>query len=255
MKHFIFLALTFVTALNGQLPTTDDCTQRTYLVRHGESTANVYFEVDGKKVRYVSGQSLEIPLTDTGIIQITELAEKLANSFSRDAKLVILSSSAKRTQQTAKILFQQLSKTHPHVTLADETYEKLNERSLGAWEGQLRDEKFEEAQDPWKKLSAADKFITPEVVGAESYRQVATRAVSAMSEIYEKYSDNTIIAVTSFNTINAAAIEISHGQASLFTEPGSDLPKFDLGNGDLVLFETDRSIGFPAMHLTSHIKR
>lgn len=251
MKHFIFLALTFVTSISADLPITDDCTQRTYLVRHGESTANVYFEIDGKKMRYVSGQSLEVPLTENGIIQITELAEKLADSFPRDTKLIILSSTAQRTQQTAKILFERLAKTHSHVTFVDETYEKLNERSLGAWEGQLRDEKYEEAEAPWKKLSAADKFVTPEVIGAESNSQVAARAIAAMSEIYDKYSGNTVIAVTSFNTINSLTIE----PAQLSTEPGTDLPKLDLGNGDMVLFETDRAAGFPSMRAVVHIKR
>src|SRR5690242_12349926 len=81
-----------------QLPTSDESSQKTYLVRHGESTANVYFEIDGKKVRYVSGQSTGIPLTESGKEQILRLAEKLAQRFPKEARLIITSSAALRTQ-------------------------------------------------------------------------------------------------------------------------------------------------------------
>lgn len=49
-----------------QLPVSDEIFQRMYLVRHGVSTANVYFEIDGKRVRYVSGESPSVPLTENG---------------------------------------------------------------------------------------------------------------------------------------------------------------------------------------------
>lgn len=162
-----------------ELPTSDEAIQRSYLIRHGESTANVYFEVDGKKVRYVSGQSTEIPLTDLGRQQITTLAEKLSRCFPKHAKLVLVSSTAQRTQQTARILFEELSKTHPNVILASEVYDGLNERHLGAWEGLLKDENYMKAEAPRKKLSGAEKFISPEVSDGESYNQVASRALPA----------------------------------------------------------------------------
>lgn len=238
----------------AQLPVSDESLQRIYLVRHGESTANVYFEIDGKKVRYVSGQSPGIPLTESGKAQILELAKKLAERFPKEAQLIITSSTALRTQQTAKILFEELSKTHSNVILAEEVYQGLNERHLGEWEGQLKDENYTKAESAWKALSAADKFFSPEVKGGESYNEVADRALSDLSEIYKRYSGNTIIAVTSFNTINATAIQMNNLTSSLSTTTGTNLPKLELGNGDLVLLETPKNLDFKNTQVVSHIK-
>lgn len=238
----------------AELPLSDEVIQRTYLVRHGESTANVYFEVDGKKMRYVSGQSTAVPLTDLGREQICALAKKLSERLPKHAKLVLVSSTAQRTQQTARIIFEELSKTHPNLILANEVYEGLNERHLGAWEGRLKDENYMKAEAPWKKLSAAEKFISPEVSGGESYCQVARRALSALSEIYNKYAGATVLAVTSFNTMNAAAIQISDPLVNLSTKAATDLPKLNLGNGDLLLFETETEHGFASTRVVSHIK-
>jgi broad specificity phosphatase PhoE len=237
-----------------QLLTSNESLQRTYLVRHGESTANVYFEIDGKKVRYVSGQSTDIPLTETGREQIFGLAKNLSERFPKHAQLIITSSSAVRTQQTAKIIFDELAKTHSSVTLAEEVYVGLNERHLGAWEGQLKDENYFKAEEAWKAMSAAEKFVSAEVVGGESYTEVASRALPALSEIYSRYSDSTVIAVTSFNTINAIAIQMNNIEARLSTIPGTNFPKLDLDNGDLVLLETSKSLGFAGTQVISHIK-
>ena len=73
--------------------------------------------------------------------------------------------------------------------------------------------------------------------------------------IYSKYAGATVLAVTSFHTINATAIQISDALINLPTEPETNLPKLDLGNGDLVLFETAREYGFTSTHAVSHIKR
>lgn len=237
-----------------QLPVSDESMQRIYLVRHGESTANVYFEVEGKKVRYVSGQSTNIPLTELGKEQIEGLAKKLSDRFPKHAPLVITSSSALRTQQTARILFEELSKTHSNVILADEIYQGLNERHLGEWEGLLKDENYDKAEAAWRAMPAANKFISPEVNGGESYVEVAHRALSALAEIYSRYSERTVIAVTSFNAINAAAIKINNQDACLSPVPGTPLPKLNLGNGDLVLLETPQNQAFEVTKVVSHIK-
>lgn len=235
-----------------QLPLSEPSLQRLYLVRHGESTANVYFEVNGKKVRYVSGQSLNIPLTEVGREQIQQLAKKLAERFPKDMRLVITSSTALRTQQTAKILFDELSKTHPHIILTTEVYAGLSERSLGKWEGELRDEKYTQATLAWKALPAAKKFFLPEVEGGESYRDVVERALPALEEIYDRYSGSTIIAVTSYHAINATAIQMNNLIPSLSTVPESNLPNLDLDNGDLVLLEIPSC--FKNIEVVSHIK-
>jgi broad specificity phosphatase PhoE len=236
----------------NELPVTNESTQRTYLIRHGESTANVYFEVDGKKVRYVSGKSTDIPLTAKGSLQIRALAQKLATYFPEKTKLVIVSSTAKRTQLTAKILFDILSKTHSDITLEQEGYEGLDERHLGEWEGRIKDETYTAAEASWKQLSAAKKFFTPEVEGGESYHEVARRALPAMQEIVGKYKNATVLTATSFNTINALALQLSGEQQHLSEEMGTEMPNLNLGNGDLVLFETQKS--FANIDVVSHIK-
>ncbi len=238
----------------AQLPISDESMQRLYLVRHGESTANVYFEIEGKKVRYVSGQSTDIPLTEIGKEQILGLARKLTERFPKQARLIITSSSAVRTQQTAKILFDELSKTHPNVTLTKGIYPGLNERSLGDWEGKLKDENYSNAEKAWRAMPAAEKFLTPEVVGGESYAEVASRALLSLADIYNHYSDHTVIVVTSFNTINAVALQMNKINTCLSTLPGTMFPKLTLGNGDLVLLETPKSKGFESAQVVSHIK-
>lgn len=60
--------------------------------------------------------------------------------------------------------------------------------------------------------------------------------------------------MTSFNTFNTTAIQISDAWVNLPIEPGTDLPKLNLGNGDLVLFETKIDQGFASIHTVSHIK-
>ena len=236
----------------GQLPITNDSSHMIYLVRHGESTANLYFEVGNKKVRYISGQSLDISLTDLGKEQIRGLANELAERFPIKTKLIIVSSAALRTQQTANILFEELSKTHPYVTLSNQLYTGLNERSLGIWEGRIKDENYTKAESIWRAMPAVDKFNSSEVSGGESYEQVANRALIDLCNIYHQYSNFTVIAVTSFNTINASAIEIQ--KPPLSNKPETNLPKIDLGNGDLVLLETSKNAGFKHTQVTSHIR-
>lgn len=236
------------------LPVSDESSHRTYLVRHGESTANVYFEIDGKKMRYVSGRSLDIPLTDIGRKQILKLAEKLSERFPQDARLIITSSAALRTQQTAQIIFEELSKTHSNVILTEEIYEGLNERHLGDWEGKIRDESYVAAESAWREKSAADKFISPEVEGGESHHEVTQRALSALTDIYGRYSELTVIAVTSFNTINATMMKLNHLISSLSHTAGTSLPKVIIENGDLVLLETPKTGTFENTQVISHIK-
>lgn len=237
-----------------RLPVSDETLQRMYLVRHGESTSNIYFERDGKRVRYVSGHSPEIHLTEAGRTQILELARKLAERFPRDARLVITSSTAVRTQETAQILFAELSRTHSKVVLVEDVYKGLNERHLGDWEGKIRDESYTKAESAWKRMPAAVKFSSPEVEGGESYKEVAARALPTLAEIHSRYSGSTIIAVTSFNTINATAIQMNNLSSFLPAAPGSDLPKLEIGNGDLVLLETPQKQAFEKTRFASHLK-
>lgn len=178
----------------------------------------------------------------------------LAERLPKDAPLIITTSTALRTQETAKILFEELSKTHSDVILTEETYKGLNERSLGPWEGQLKDEKYVKAESAWKAMSAADKFFSPEVEGGESYNEVAQRAIPELKGIYKGHSEYTIIAVTSYNTINATAIQMNNLVDSLSTVPESNLPKIDLSNGDLLLLETPKHRDFDHTQVVSHIK-
>ena len=248
-SHVLAPKSQYLDQLTELLPISDASTHRTYLIRHGESTANVYFEVDGKRVRTVSGKSTSIPLTDDGRKQIQALAEQLAKLLPKQTKLIIVSSSAERTKQSAKILFDELSKEHT-VTLASEIYKGLNERGLGNWEGLIRDDSYEAAEKPWKALPAAAKWITPEVEGADRHKDVGKRAVKAIAEIRNRYSDYTVIAFTSFNVINATAIKFNKLKGKLSTEPKTDLPKLNLGNGDMVLLETSQN----HTSVVSHIK-
>lgn len=233
----------------SQLKPSDEEIQRIYFVRHGESLFN---QPDANGIRYTSGKSLTIPLTDNGQEQASELGKILAKKISYKNPIVILSSTALRAKQTAQCLFEEVKNSHA-VEMGD-GYEGLCELGQGNWEGKPKNAEWEEALAEWESLSATDKFSHAKVETGESYELVAKRAFEDLQKIIERYPHRTLIIVSHYATLNAIALQMSGQVGELSPEPGAKLPSINLENCDLLLVEVP--IGAPIDHaqVKEHIK-
>lgn len=136
-----------------------------YVVRHGETLANIQKTVSGDK---------ETPLTTKGIRQAKELGE-LFSTISFD---VVFSSPLLRAIDTARFI----TKKTVHID------ERLIERNYGINEGKLM--KDTNPDELWDYNLNADK---DEV---EPVKEVLKRVSSFLEEIKTNYPDKTILVVT-----------------------------------------------------------
>src|SRR5206468_2402206 len=77
--------------------------QHLYVIRHGESVFNV---PDANGIKYISGESNHVPLTELGKDEARKLAQVLSKKIAKDQKIVICSSTARRAIETADIIFE-----------------------------------------------------------------------------------------------------------------------------------------------------
>jgi probable phosphoglycerate mutase len=235
-----------------ELEMSDASLQRIYIIRHGESEFN---KPNAQGVRMTSGKSLSAKLTPLGEKQAIALGKKLADKINATEKICILSSTALRAQETARLVFEKLKETHLGVELG-ESYEGLCELGLGEWEGKPKDALFEEAMRPWESLSQAEKFTANKVEGGESFKDVAQRALRELYRISRENPDKTIFVVSHFHTMNAIALELS-GQAQVLSETEcTNLPFLILDNCDLLKLEIPlegKEEAFITMHIQSKV--
>jgi len=143
-----------------------------YIIRHGQTTGDV-------EDRY--GGAYDDELSDKGIIQARELAEKLSNSGIQ----ILFCSPMIRTQQTAKILKEKLG-------CEINTIEDLRERNKnGILTGMTRNE----AKTKYPELVEKLKDYRSQIQGAESQEDFVERIKKAIAEITgtEKYSTIGIV--------------------------------------------------------------
>ena len=110
--------------------------QRVYLVRHGESEANV----EGKK-----GRNLEANLTRVGEQDATRNGEKKKELLRRSANMnLVYASPVRRAIQTAQLALQAAVLEDTKLIKVPE----MNAVTRGDWEGRL----YEEIKDEWREL-------------------------------------------------------------------------------------------------------
>ena len=137
-----------------------------FFTRHGETQWNALNKICGLT---------DIELTERGISQAKELAEKL-----EDKKIdLIIASPMKRAQATAKIVAE---KCKASIV----TDERLIEQNYGIYEGEDRKSKG--------FLNNKRNFAYKYPQG-ESMMQVAARVYSLINEIKEKHADKTVLCV------------------------------------------------------------
>ncbi|HXF28294.1 MAG TPA: phosphoglycerate mutase family protein, partial [Chlamydiales bacterium] len=122
-----------VTDLVKAAPLTagSEATQRIYVIRHGQSVFNV---PDANGIQYISGESNPIPLTEIGKSEAREIATALSKKIAKGEKIVICSSTARRAQETADIIFDTLCKEFECQRTENESYPDICEGKNGEWE-------------------------------------------------------------------------------------------------------------------------
>lgn len=187
------------TPIQGVAPQSADDRVRTLapsrllLVRHGESTWNA--------TRRIQGQ-LDPPLSDRGLDQARELAERLAGHQLAG----FYSSDLARTRQTA----DEIAAT---VGIEPTLEQGLREIALGAWEGKTRAELMDEFPELWERWRREPTWdVVPGGEGAEPFAERITRTLNS---IHERHPQGDVLCVTHGGVIQVAILNVvgraSHG--------------------------------------------
>jgi broad specificity phosphatase PhoE len=205
-----------------------------YIIRHGESIYNI--PDPSINAQRTTGISLDIPLTENGLKQASELGHRLAERIAPASNVVICSSTAIRAQMTAMQIFEAL-KDVAHCEL-DLAYPGLCEASQGKWEGQSKNDPiYQEEMRTWKERSAYDKIHLPRVTTGESFEEVAQRYSIDLETLVKKHAGKTILVVSHYWSMNAYAMKAN--QVELSTEPRTHFPMLELDNCDIMTVEID----------------
>lgn len=185
-----------------------------YLARHGQDEDNVKGILNGHR---------DMPLTDLGISQANEVAQKIQSSKISFDK--VYSSPLKRAYKTAEIITDKLNMNKP-VILSD-----LIERDFGIMTG-VPLSKIEELCGPnIIKVGDANYFLNPD--GAETFPILLERANKVLHELRIKHSDGNILLVAHGDIgkmIYAAFYNLDWQEV---------LKMFHFGNSELLLLSKD----------------
>lgn len=164
------------------------CECRIILVRHGETEANR---------RRCFGDSDEIRLTDTGRLQATQLALRLANEF---RPTILISSHYARARETSEIIGEALG-------LNAEVVPGLHERDFGC----LRGRPYEHLGE----LMTAEIFNDPirtrawKPEGGESLEDVRARVIPIIENLRACYPGQQVLVVCHGAVIRAICAHIT----------------------------------------------
>jgi broad specificity phosphatase PhoE len=217
----ILKILIAILSLQSLTASSEEAT-RIYFVRNGESE---FSSKDAEGIKHTSGKSPHVPLTEEGIEQAKQFGEWLS---SEGLSGIVYTPPALRAEQTAALL-----KLTPGGT-----YEGLFEVGMGDWEGKLKDKAYKQEYQKWKVLSAQEKYITPKVVGGESFYEASERAFIDLQALLDQNEGETFFVVTGENLLRALFIRWTHPELS--KEPGSDLPAPSMGPCDFYIIEIPR---------------
>jgi probable phosphoglycerate mutase len=164
---------------------------RLLLVRHGESTWNADRRIQGQ---------LDPPLSDQGLAQAQEVAERFAGHRLEG----LYCSDLVRARRTAEAIGAAVG-LEP---LADPG---LREIALGAWEGKTREELMEEYPELWERWSRQpDWDIVP---GGEGAAPFARRVNATLERLRERHPAGDVLCVSHGGVIQVAVLDVV-GRAS-----------------------------------------
>lgn len=189
-----------------------------YLARHGQNDDNANGILNGHR---------DLPLTETGIAQAYEVANKIKEAgLHFDA---VLSSPLSRAFATAEII----SETNDFVK--PEVVPELIERDFGVMSGQEQSRIEELCAPNIIRTETVTYFLSPE--GAETFPDLLERAKRLLDKLTATYKDGSILLVT-------------HGDfgkmmyAHYYNLDWKDvLTLFHFGNSELLLLSPDSDAG------------
>lgn len=144
------------------------CIMKIYATRHGQTEWNALDKICG---------ITEVELTENGIAQARELAEKAAAKGDID---IIICSPMKRARDTAAIVAERI---HRDIVID----ERLIEWNYGSYEGRHR------TAEGFPRAKAEFGCKMPD--GGESLLQLAHRVYSAIDDAREKYAGKNVLFV------------------------------------------------------------
>lgn len=171
-----------------------------YLIRHGKTQWNLEKRMQG---------SQNSPLTQDGIDQAMKLSEKL-RTIEFD---VYLTSSSKRAQETAQLVF-------PNNTIVD--HPAFTEINMGSWEGKTFQEI--EALNPtqWHNFFKDPLAFEPD--SGESFEELYDRVSDALNELLIEFKGQSIAIVSHRITIKMMIEYLLKGSMQELGEAEDILP-------------------------------
>ncbi len=188
-----------------------------YLVRHGESEANVLME-SGQRLE--KGLNWNVDLTDRGVQQATEKFEKF-KEIHFDAAF---SSDLLRAKRTAEIIAAE----RDLVVITTEAIRESNASSYYYFDP----EKAAKLRDLLKTLSEEQRMVYSDAPDMETYEAAASRLIRFMREAAVAYPGKTVLIVAHGTIMRAFLIKIGFGS---FTE----LPSRAISNTGYAVVKSD----------------
>lgn len=185
-----------------------------YLARHGQDEDNAKTILNGRR---------DTPLTDKGIQQAKEIAEKIKKAGISFKK--IYSSPLQRAYKTAEIIASKLDSGKPEI-LPD-----LIERDFGIMTGKSHTQIEEICFPNILKTDLITYFLSPD--GAETFPDLIQRGNRLLEFINNKYKDGNILLVTHGDIgkmIYCAYYKLDWKRV---------LQMFHFGNSELLLMSSD----------------
>jgi broad specificity phosphatase PhoE len=194
------------------------------LARHGES--------DWNRERRWQGHT-DRPLTDRGRMQATALAERLD-----DIKIAaVYASDLIRASDTAQAVADRRG-------LRVERRRDLREVDVGSWSGLTREEVEERFPDDARRWMDGAKGWN----GGESYEEMSTRVVAAVTDIAGSHPDATVLVVCHGGCVraihaHALGLEFHAHRKSAPVEPNARLSAIAIADGHIELLHLEAHVG------------
>ena len=164
---------------------------RLLLVRHGQSTWNAGRRIQGQ---------LDPPLSERGIAQARELAERLAGRRLEG----FYCSDLVRARQTAELIASA-------VGMEPVPEPGLREIALGEWEGRTREELIDGWPDLWERwVRQPDWDLVP---GGEGAMPFAERVSATLRRMRERHPEGDVLCVSHGGVIQVALLDVVGGDS------------------------------------------
>jgi len=147
-----------------------------YLFRHAQTKWNLEKRFQGQQ---------DSPLSELGVMQSKKMAETL-EVIKPD---IVITSSLKRTKETARIALEQWGESREKSEMAE-----LNESAFGPWEGMLIDEVIQDYPEAFNQHRNSPHLFQME--GVEGYADIQTRGIRGLEKIAREHVGKRVVVVT-----------------------------------------------------------